>query len=235
MSSFAEDRNTTLIAGACGVVVLCLVVLVMWVKRKKYGYKGRWAVVTGYANGIGFELTNLLLEHQINVLGIDVSPCDALPVLMRTADSAGAELKAASANVCDTEALYEICDEFEAETSNEIAFLFNNAGIVRNGSVLDIPIDDVREVLEVNVISHYQLVQAFLPLLANSKSSTIVCTGSLLGRLAGADLSAYCASKWALTGFMESLRFDLDNADLSHIKTCSVHPYAVRYVKHSCI
>jgi short-subunit dehydrogenase len=94
--------------------------------------------------------------------------------------------------------------------SRQIPFvgLVNNAGVARNIPVEYHPIDDAKKLFDTNVFGVFHMTQLFLPLLRASKGR-IVTLSSIAG-LVGAPLRAvYCASKFAVEGYMDSLRREL--------------------------
>ena len=96
----------------------------------------------------------------------------------------------------------------EAVRDSRLAGIVNNAGIAVAGPVEFVPLDSWRNQLEVNVLGVVSMVQAFLPLLRESRGR-IVTTGSLGGRLAQPMVAPYCASKHALEAISDALRVEL--------------------------
>lgn len=90
----------------------------------------------------------------------------------------------------------------------EISGLVNNAGVSVSAPVELIPIEKLREQLEVNVLGQVAVIQAFLPLLRTGRGR-IVNIGSVAGRSALPFMGAYSASKYALEGITDSLRMEL--------------------------
>jgi NAD(P)-dependent dehydrogenase (short-subunit alcohol dehydrogenase family) len=89
-----------------------------------------------------------------------------------------------------------------------LAGLVNNAGIALTGPLEFLPIADLRQQLEVNVIGQVAVTQAFLPLLRQGQGR-IVNMGSISGRIAMPFLGPYAASKFALEALTDSLRVEL--------------------------
>src|SRR3954462_14779170 len=84
----------------------------------------------------------------------------------------------------------------------------NNAGIVVNGPVEAVPVDELRRQLEVNVVGQVAVTQAVLPKLRASRGRVIFCS-SLSGRWSTPMTGAYNASKFALEGLADALRMEL--------------------------
>jgi NAD(P)-dependent dehydrogenase (short-subunit alcohol dehydrogenase family) len=92
--------------------------------------------------------------------------------------------------------------------------LVNNAGILIPGPLEFTPIAEIRKQLEVNVIGHIAVTQAFLPLLREGHGR-IVNIGSINGRVAAPFIGAYCAAKFAIEALTDALRMELRPWDIS--------------------
>ena len=86
-----------------------------------------------------------------------------------------------------------------------LAGLVNNAGVGDGGPVETLDLDDLRRVLEVNLVGQVAVTQAFLPLIRRQKG-TIVFIASIGGRIASPFMSPYATSKFAIEALGESLR-----------------------------
>jgi NAD(P)-dependent dehydrogenase (short-subunit alcohol dehydrogenase family) len=86
--------------------------------------------------------------------------------------------------------------------------LVNNAGVGGGGPIETMPIEDLRDTLEVNVVAQVAVTQAFLPLIRKAKG-TVVFIASIGGRIASPFLSPYAASKFGVEAIGESLRHEL--------------------------
>src|SRR4029450_8433146 len=91
---------------------------------------------------------------------------------------------------------------------DELDGLVNNAGIARAAPLEFIPPDELRHQLEVNVVGHVAVTQAFLPALRRARGR-IVFMGSIAGKSALPFLSPYAASKHALEAVADSLRVEV--------------------------
>ncbi|MCW2653494.1 MAG: hypothetical protein QOE41_3683 [Mycobacterium sp.] len=89
-----------------------------------------------------------------------------------------------------------------------LAGLVNNAGILSGGPLEFVPIDDLREQLEVNVVGQVAVTQAFIGGLRAGRGR-IVNVGSISGRLASPMIGPYVAAKFALEGLTDTLRREL--------------------------
>lgn len=85
-----------------------------------------------------------------------------------------------------------------------------NAGVMESGSIVDIPLQRVRESFEINVFGHMALVQAIVPKMVARKSGKVVWTSSMGGILVVPFLGAYCATKHAIEAIAGSMKVELE-------------------------
>jgi 3-oxoacyl-[acyl-carrier protein] reductase len=100
----------------------------------------------------------------------------------------------------------------------------HNAGVARRALLDELSLELWREQLDVNLGAPYALTRALLRPMRARGHGRIVFVGSISGTLGSARQSAYCASKWGLTGFMKSLAEELRDTGLM---TCIVLPGSV--------
>jgi len=114
-------------------------------------------------------------------------------------------------DVTDTESLQRAASALRDELGEQgLSGLVNNAGISGGSPMEFMPLDEVRRMLEVNVLVVVASTQAFLPLLRlGARPGRVVCIGSIGGRFAVPFLAAYSMSKSAVSAFCDSLRGEL--------------------------
>jgi len=177
------------------------------------------AVITGAASGIGRELVIKFLDSGFQVAAADM---DATGLQSLTQELATEKLMTHELNVTDTEAF----ERFSGEVAGRFGgadVVINNAGITRVGTFLETSPEAFANVMDVNFMGVLNGSRAFLPLLKISKGS-LVNISSLFGLVGIPKQSAYCASKFAVKGFSESLRLEVLK-DGVHVAT--VHPGGV--------
>jgi NAD(P)-dependent dehydrogenase (short-subunit alcohol dehydrogenase family) len=112
-------------------------------------------------------------------------------------------------DVTDADSLRRAADEVSGQVGAAgLAGLVNNAGVSGGSPAEFLPLDELRRMLEVNVVGVVASTQAFLPLLRHGKGR-VVCIGSISGRFAVPYLSAYSMTKSAVAAFCDSLRGEL--------------------------
>ena len=102
--------------------------------------------------------------------------------------------------------------------------LIHNAGIAARTSIEDTTLASWEDHLRVNLTAPYVLTRALLPAMRVRRTGRIVFVASISATLGTAKLSAYCASKWGVVGFMKSLAEELSDSGLM---TCAVLPGSV--------
>lgn len=166
--------------------------------------ENRSIVVTGASSGIG-EATALHLDE----LGFRV-----FAGVRRDADGealakrASERLKPVRLDVTAADSIAAAVALVDRETSGHLHGLVNNAGLSVNGPLELVPIQQVEELMEVNVVGLMAVTQAFLPLLRANRGR-IVNISSGHGLLAIPDKSAYAASKFAVQAISDALRVEL--------------------------
>ena len=183
------------------------------------------AVVTGAASGIGAALALVLARRGMHLALVDRDAAG----LEATAAAARATGRRASVHALDL-ADRAACDALPAAVLSAhggVAVLVNNAGVALGGRFAHVAAEDFDWLMEINFHAPVRLVRAFLPLLARAPAAQVVNVSSVFGIIAPPGQTAYCASKFALRGFSESLRHELE-AEGSSVGVTLVHPGGVR-------
>lgn len=103
--------------------------------------------------------------------------------------------------------------------------MVNNAGILQTHTILNTPDTFLRQIFDVNVLSNWYTVKAFLPAMIAANKGHIVTIASTASYLGVAGLADYTASKAAILSFHETLRQELKtNYNAPNVLTTSIHP-----------
>lgn len=168
-------------------------------------------VVTGVSTGIGWAITKTLTQHGYHVFGSVRKQADA----DRLMQEFGASFTPLLFDVTDEAAVHEAAKLVRQKLNGQTLFgLVNNAGVAVPGPLLHLPIAELRNQLEINVIGQAIVTQAFAPLLGADRSlqgkpGRIVNISSVAGKMAMPFVGPYAMSKHALEAFSESLRREL--------------------------
>ena len=177
----------------------------------------RTVVVTGASSGIGAAVVRRLDGAGYRVFAGVRSVADG-----ETLRRGGSErIVPLLLDVTDAAAIRDAAAMVREATADEgLDGLVSNAGIGTSGPLEFTSLDDVRRVLEVNLVGSLAVAQAFLPMLRR-KRGRIVFVGSMSGRYGGSMLGAYVASKFALEGLADVLRREVRRFD---VRVCLVEP-----------
>jgi short-subunit dehydrogenase len=181
------------------------------------------AVITGAASGIGRALSIRLAELGANLAIADMNE-NGLQETKQLAEKNGIKITTHIVDVSDKEAMKKFADDV-IEQHQRVTFLINNAGTTVLGYVEDLSIEDIEWQMNINFWGTVYGVKFFLPVLKEQPRAHIVNLSSIFGLFAPVSQSAYSASKFAVRGFTESLRHELED---TNIKVSTVHPGGVK-------
>ena len=177
------------------------------------------AVVTGAGSGIGRALARKLAAAGSALALADINEVS----LRETAASLPQNHKVITMHVVDVareDAVRSFADDVAARHAR-VSLLINNAGVALLGTFEEISIDDFRWLIDVNFWGAVYGVKYFLPILKRQPRAHIVNLSSVFGLVAPVGQSAYSASKFAVRGFTEALRHELEGTSVS---VSCVHP-----------
>ncbi len=171
----------------------------------------RSVVVTGVSTGIGWGVTKVMTSRGFRVFGSVRKAADA----DRLRQEFGDRFVPLIFDVTDEAAVRVAADQVRVALAGEpLMGLVNNAGVAVAGPLLNLPIADFRQQIEVNLTGLVITTQAFAPLLAlgpdrKGDPGRIVNISSVAGKNAAPFMAPYSASKFAVEGLSESLRREL--------------------------
>jgi NADP-dependent 3-hydroxy acid dehydrogenase YdfG len=165
--------------------------------------KGGVAVVTGASSGIGEATAVALARHGAKVV-LAARRLQRLESLAERITRAGGVALAVPCDVTDHRELQTLRGVVQ-EAFGPVDVLVNNAGIPGGGELATLDYEQIREVVEVNVLGVMFGARAFLPGMLAREHGHIVNVASLAGRFAAPGASVYAASKHAVVAFSESL------------------------------
>ncbi|WP_230466784.1 3-ketoacyl-ACP reductase [Faecalibacter macacae] len=167
--------------------------------------QGKTALITGAGKGLGKAMALALAAEGTNLLLIGRTTSDLENVVIE-AKQINNEITVAI-STADVSELAQVQNSIKELTVNNgtIDILINNAGILRVGGILDLPIEDFENSIKTNVLGTYYMMHEVLPFLTQQTSSDIINIASTAGQKGNANLSAYGASKAAVINMSEAV------------------------------
>lgn len=167
---------------------------------------GKVALITGGASGIGRATALLFAREGAAVAIVDVNEAAGTAV-QQEIESQGAKVVFQRADVTKDEDCKRAVERAVKELGR-IHILFNNAGIIRRATVLDLAEEDWDRVMAVNVKSIFLMSRHVIPLMAKAGGGSIINTASGWGLTGGARAAVYCASKGAVVLLTKAMAVD---------------------------
>jgi len=182
--------------------------------------QGTVAIVTGGARGIGRGIAYELAKEGVRVAIAD------LPATVAERDETIAEIKrlGSDALAIDVDVRdFAQCQAMVQRTIDawgQVDILVNNAGVIRIGPVVAFSEEDWDLVLDVNLKGTFLCTKAVAPHMMQRRGGRIINLSSIAGKRGSAITSAYCASKFAIIGFTQSMAAELAGADVTVNAIC---------------
>jgi NAD(P)-dependent dehydrogenase (short-subunit alcohol dehydrogenase family) len=188
-------------------------------------FRGRVAVVTGGASGIGFALASAFASEGMKVVLGDIE-APALDDAVGKLSASGAEVEGCVTDVSDGAQVQGLTDA-AVERFGAIHIACNNAGVGAGGLSWEAPLSTWEWVLGVNLWGVVHGLRAFVPILMQQSQGYVVNTASIAGLVAGPFMAPYNASKHAVVAISETLHHEMAMM-APHVKVSVLCPGWVR-------
>jgi NAD(P)-dependent dehydrogenase (short-subunit alcohol dehydrogenase family) len=166
---------------------------------------GKTAFITGAASGIGLALSKRFTAAGANVMMADIN-ADALAKAQKTVAGNTATV------VCDVASAASVKSAADATLAafGNAHIIVNNAGVSIAGKPGNVPFEDWRWIMDINLMGVVHGVETFLPILRDQgEPGYIINTASMAGHLTAEGMGPYNASKFAVVGYSETLAQEL--------------------------
>lgn len=181
--------------------------------------KDKVVIITGATSGIG-AATARMLASEGAVVALAGRRQDRLTALQHDIESAGGQALAVPTDVTDQASVRAMVAAV-ATKHGHIDILFNNAGVMLLGPVIEADTTDWQRMIDTNLYGLIWATHAVLPYMVKQKGGHIVQTSSVAGRTANLGSAVYNLTKWGVNGFTEGLRQEV----LTHnIRTTLIEP-----------
>ena len=189
------------------------------------GFAGKVAVVTGAGSGIGQALAIELARSGASVAISDVDT-EGLAATEERLKAIGAPVKADRLDVTEREAFELYADAVKAHFG-KVNQIYNNAGIAFAGDIEVSQFKDIEKVMDVDFWGVVNGTKVFLPHLIESGDGHVINISSVFGLFSVPGHAAYNAAKFAVRGFTEALRQEMEVAK-HPVKVTTVHPGGIK-------
>jgi NAD(P)-dependent dehydrogenase (short-subunit alcohol dehydrogenase family) len=181
--------------------------------------EGKTALVTGAGSGIGRATALALADAGLRVAVSDID-AESAGDTAETIRSGGQEAQAFTLDVSIPEQLEEVADRIK-QSMGSPSILVNNAGIAVGGYFLDCSEESWHRIISINLMGVIHCCRVFVPLMVDSgQPGHVVNISSMLGYTGARGASAYCATKFGVLGFSESLRAEMAEHDVGVSTIC---------------
>ncbi|WP_434359379.1 SDR family oxidoreductase [Parasalinivibrio latis] len=178
-------------------------------------------LITGCSSGIGYTCAHALKDRGFQV----IASCRKQEDVERLCQEG---LVAIQLDLADSSSIDLAIEKVRELTGGNLYALFNNGAYGQPGALEDLPTEALREQFEVNVFGWHHLTKAVLPMMRNAGQGRIVQNSSVLGIVAMRYRGAYNASKFAIEGWTDTLRLELNGTDI-HISLIEPGPIHSRF------
>ena len=180
-------------------------------KKISFDFKNRTAIVTGGAQGFGFDISKRLLESGAKVIIWDNDP-KAIELALKELNNQNL-----SSNIVDVSNYDEVENNVKKITKNSnIDILINNAGITGPTATLwEYDIEMWKKVVEINLMGTFNCCRSIVPSMIKNNYGRIVNVASVAGKDGNANASAYSVGKAGAIGLTKSLGKELANKNIA--------------------
>ncbi|KXJ71453.1 hypothetical protein RP20_CCG020524 [Aedes albopictus] len=205
------------------IPILVRYVVALFVSPQKKKITGQLALVTGGANGLGREICLQLAKEGCHIAVNDLDATNGEKTV-EDLRKMGVKAKFFKADISNFDAVQGLRKEIEASLG-PVDILVNNAGVLPLMSLREGKPEDIQKVLEINLLSHFWTLRAFIEGMIARRSGHIVAIASATSYLPVGRLVSYVASKYGVRGLMEALNDEMYFDGLQNeIHTTTVFP-----------
>ena len=182
-------------------------------------FKDRTAFITGGAGGIGLSIARSLGKRGASIMLADLD-ADAAARAAATLSEEGILAASVGCDVADASAVDNAARQ-TLDRFGKVHIVVNNAGVSLDGKTGEIPLEDWRWIVDINLMGVVHGVEIFTPLIrSHGEGGYIVNMASIAGLWPTARSGPYSATKFAVVGYSEAVRQDLEGENIGVSVIC---------------
>jgi NAD(P)-dependent dehydrogenase (short-subunit alcohol dehydrogenase family) len=188
-------------------------------------FRGRVVAVTGAGSGIGRALATELARRGAHLALADIDDAGLAETVSRC-EGYGVKITSQHLDVADRVAVYAWADRVVAD-HGAVNLVVNNAGVALGATVESMSYEDFEWLMNINFWGVVYGTKAFLPHLKASGEGHVVNLSSVFGLISVPSQSAYNAAKFAVRGFTDTLRMELE-IEGAPVSVTTIHPGGIK-------
>ncbi len=176
--------------------------------------KGKTAVITGGARGIGKSIAVKYAQNGANIVISDMASPEQMQEVVKELEAFGVKAKAFQSDVTDYDAVKKLLDDVVAEFGS-LDIIVNNAGITKDMPIIAMKEKDYMDVINVNQKGVFNMLKHASVIMLKQKSGRIINMASVVGVMGNAGQVNYSASKAAVIGMTKSVAKELSSRGIT--------------------
>lgn len=189
----------------------------------KKSLEGKTVLITGGASGIGRIMSRLMLERKAKVIIWDINQASIDSTVSEF--SAIGSITGFNVDVSNVIQIKETAAEIK-QTLGVVDVLINNAGIVVGKFFSEHSTSDINKTVEINTSAPMHVAAAFIGGMLEQNSGHICNIASSGGLISNPKMSVYAASKWAVVGWSDSIRLEMEQMN-KKVNVTTIMPYYI--------
>ncbi|XP_076251655.1 short-chain dehydrogenase/reductase family 16C member 6-like [Rhynchophorus ferrugineus] len=230
----SERIRQMVVALGCVVYYLLLMTPYCWLKNiyklfvpdPPKSVKGEIVLITGTGHGMGRLLAEKYAKEGATVVGWDINDVNNETTLRGIRKLGFTKVYGYKCDISNREEVLRVAKKVQKEVG-DVTILINNAGIMPSHLFLEHTEQEIRNIMEINVMGHFWTLQAFLPTMRKNNRGHVVCLSSMAGQVGCINLVPYNASKFAVRGLMEGLYEEFRHYPNNKVKFTTIYPFLV--------
>lgn len=168
-----------------------------------FDLKGKKAIITGGAQGLGYSMVETFHNAGVEIAVIDIS--DELSLISSKLEATEGQIHAIKGNLLEVESLRESFNEALEKLGGTVDILINSAGLIERKPALEFSLESWNRILGLNVTAVFELSRLAAVEMQKQGAGKIINMGSILSVLGGFNAAAYSTSKGAVLQLTKSL------------------------------